>query len=1074
MTEFDLSQIVSQAIFISEQIKYSVNNNLGLQKVNQELASQRINNWTKAVGSKENLQKRLEWDQLNFDVLCNLLGNVEGVKNYSLPFWGEIIKDILQMDLSLLTTLNSEHNLPIDPNNPLAFEDFYSPFILFSRSQLYSNFSEHLIQELISEEAYYSLERKLLQQLVNLGESTLLFEFDKFRNNKICNSESTVTETSNKVLYKTFIETLLQDQGFSFFKQYPVFARLLATSIKFWIESTSEFLQRLQVDLSNIKSLFSETNNIGKVKAIEHCPSSPHHHGRGVLSLKFDCDIKIVYKPKSLGLEVAFNQLQDWCNQQQLSLSLKLIKILDRQEYGWVEYVKHQPCEQEDEIGNFYKRAGMLLSLLYLLGSRNCQNIDVIAHREYPILIDADCLMSPVAKSFDESESWFSNSVIKVGFLPSWKGDYMLTVNAQDSSVFGGIFPEQVNSSQEWKFINTDQMQLLPKTVVIPAQNNVVFFQEKTVYPQKYAEYIVAGFQEIYRLLIKHKQTLLSEVSPLLNFKILKSKLSLNPTVPYRILSKKSLNPKYLVNGLDFSLSLERLARTYLTSEEKPESWAIFSAEIKDLQQLDIPDFEVACDHDSLELESNKPLEHFFKVSSYQKLITKLESLNEKDLELQINLIYLSFYSKRVHLAQINIKDLGTYSEFAPITSEKLVQEALTIGNYLIGNAVHYENGCNWIELEYMFRANRYRLKPLDNSLYLGRMGVSLFLAALAKVTGKNEFKEVALTAVSPIRQALKQGKSSLRFLEGELGILGYGGVIYSLTKISQFLQDSTLLEDAQQAVKLITAKMIAKDHQLDIIFGVAGAILGLLNLYQEVGDDQILDKARDCGNHLLSQRTNSFPRAWITLPSKSKPPLTGFSHGAAGIVVALVRLYTETKNTAYLEAAQEGIEYERSVFEPSARNWPDFRMASNTNPMNFLYAWCNGSTGIGLARLGTLPILQLETVDWEIQAALATTKEYCERINQDTDSLCCGTLGRTELFAVAAQKLGNQEWLNIARKQAAWIVARSRANQEYSFFGHLASSMLNPNFFKGSAGAGYQLLRLAYPDSLPSVLILE
>lgn len=74
--------------------------------------------------------------------------------------------------------------------------------------------------------------------------------------------------------------------------------------------------------------------------------------------------------------------------------------------------------------------------------------------------------------------------------------------------------------------------------------------------------------------------------------------------------------------------------------------------------------------------------------------------------------------SKRVHLAQINIKDIGTYSEFAPTTSEELVQEALTIGNYLIGNAIHYEKDCNWIELEYMFRANRYRLKPLDNSLY--------------------------------------------------------------------------------------------------------------------------------------------------------------------------------------------------------------------------------------------------------------------------------------------------------------------------------------------------------------------
>lgn len=141
---------------------------------------------------------------------------------------------------------------------------------------------------------------------------------------------------------------------------------------------------------------------------------------------------------------------------------------------------------------------------------------------------------------------------------------------------------------------------------------------------------------------------------------------------------------------------------------------------------------------------------------------------------------------------------------------------------------------------------------------------------------------------------------------------------------------------------------------------------------------------------------------------------------------------------------------------------------------MTLLYAWCNGSAGIGLSRLGSLPILQLEDIDSEIKVALKTTQRYCQEINQDIDSLCCGTFGRTELFVVASQKLNNQEWLQDARKQAAWIIARRKENQEYCLFSHLASSDLNSNFFKGSAGIGYQLLRLAYPESFPSVLILE
>ena len=472
----------------------------------------------------------------------------------------------------------------------------------------------------------------------------------------------------------------------------------------------------------------------------------------------------------------------------------------------------------------------------------------------------------------------------------------------------------------------------------------------------------------------------------------------------------------------------------------------------------------------TLDVGIDQPIKHFFKTSSYQYLISRVQSLNEQDLALQIKLIRGSFFARFAHLINREIALQADYSQFFPLTPEQLQQEAVSIGNSLVANAIINNDGCNWIALEYMFNVNRYRLQALDDSLYEGRVGVSLFLAALAKLTGKSKFQEVALAALSALRQSLQKTKTTSRLIQSGLGVAGCGGLIYSLVKISQFLQEPVLLESAQQAAKLITLEAIAGDQKLDIIAGAGGAILGLLSLYQETGKPAILDTAIACGDHLLSKRSNTVPRAWKTI---TKIPLTGFSHGAAGNALALLRLYAVTADTAYLSAAQEGIAYERSVFDQSAKDWPDLRFLEETNQISFMHAWCHGSVGIGLARLASLSILKTEENYADIEIALETTQNHSTP-SRDRDNLCCGSLGRTELFVVASQKLGNPDWLKTARKQAAWVVERSKENGGYTFFFDFPNSLFNPSFFRGTAGVGYQLLRLASPELLPSVLIWE
>jgi lantibiotic modifying enzyme len=85
-------------------------------------------------------------------------------------------------------------------------------------------------------------------------------------------------------------------------------------------------------------------------------------------------------------------------------------------------------------------------------------------------------------------------------------------------------------------------------------------------------------------------------------------------------------------------------------------------------------------------------------------------------------------------------------------------------------------------------------------------------------------------------------------------------------------------------------------------------------------------------------------------------------------------------------------------------------------------------------------------------------------------DHLCCGNFGRIDVLLTGAQRLGNEEWRRAALGNAANVLARSDRTGAFRLFPHLSESVFDPGFFRGTAGIGYSLLRLAC-DDLPSVL---
>lgn len=201
-------------------------------------------------------------------------------------------------------------------------------------------------------------------------------------------------------------------------------------------------------------------------------------------------------------------------------------------------------------------------------------------------------------------------------------------------------------------------------------------------------------------------------------------------------------------------------------------------------------------------------------------------------------------------------------------------------------------------------------------------------------------------------------------------------------------------------------------------------------------------------------------------------PPLAGFAHGAAGIAYALVALHRETRRLDFLDAAVEAMMFETDLFDSEERNWPD-RRVDEDNPRDsgsgFMCAWCQGAAGIGLARIGGLDIVDSPAVRNDIEAALQTT---LQSPFQTRDHICCGNSGRAEILLTAGIVLSDSKWIDGAKRVTSAVIAQAAKNGGFkASFDH---RFYNPSLYQGNAGLGYQLLRLAEPTLLPSLMLFE
>lgn len=847
------------------------------------------------------------------------------------------------------------------------------------------------------------------------------------------------------------------------YREYPLLARQLVTRVGLWVDTSLEFLGRLCADWEDIRRVLSPGREPGRLAAVRTGMGDVHRGGHAVMSAAFSSGLKLVYKPRPVATDVHFQELLAWVNARGLPTPFQLTPLVARPGHGWFTFVEGAGCDSEEEVRRFYRRMGGLLALLYVLEGTDFHFENVIASGEQPILVDLESLLHPTLRVSERMEELrreleVYDSVLRIGLLPGRAWEDQRTAGV-DISGMGN--PEGKTGNRPAPAVvgaGTDEFTFTRRPGRFRRGLNRPTLRGEDVDPLQYEGAVAEGFNELYAVLERHRGELLAEGGLLASLTGAEVRVLLRPTFVYKAMLLEGAHPDLLRNALDRDRYFEKL---WLNVDRFPFVTQISHAERASLDRGDVPLFTTFPASRGVWGDPGEEIADVFDESGLERVRRRVAGLGEEDRSRQLWLIRASFATLALDADPLRLAGYTPAAPRVPATRERLLATARAAGDRLEALAVKDGEERTWFGLTLGWN-RQWRLMPLSLDLYGGLPGVALFLAYLGEVTGESRYRALAESAVRTMRRKHGDPRNQPPAVGG---YLGWGGLLYAYAHLGRLWGRPDLLDMAASCVAGLETR-IDEDDSLDVLGGAAGAILALSALQRCAPSERTVAAARRCGEHLLkTARRQERGLGWHTR-LQPEAALTGFSHGAAGIACALLEVGALTGEARFREAACEALEYERSLFAPEPGNWPDLRGAPGTR--TFKTAWCHGSTGIGLARLASLRHLDDATVRREIAAALEDTR--AQGLGRD-HSLCHGDAGSLELLLAAREVLGDAA---LAPVREEWTGTLLEGIERHGWLSGVPFGVETPGLLVGLAGTAYTLLRLAEPERVPSVLVLE
>jgi type 2 lantibiotic biosynthesis protein LanM len=833
-------------------------------------------------------------------------------------------------------------------------------------------------------------------------------------------------------------------------RRYPTLHPRLASVCQHHVDAVLTLVERFVADRSALAGLPGAPS--GEVLAVALGAGDSHRGGHAVARLELSGGT-VMYKPRSVQVDRALESLLERIlTDVHEAERIRVPRVLVREGYGWTEFVEHRYCEGEAELACFYRNLGHWLAVMRLVGGTDLHSENLIAHGPLPVVVDAESLFSPEptfppsgrGQAVDAAAELIRHTVLRTGLLP---------VRAQGLVMAGldisgaGALPEQQPKIPVPTIVDggTSAARLGMTDIELGAAKNHP--SPKPVL-SLYWDHVVAGFKDLSAQLKRWDAS--AGLGPLLRaFSGCEVRRVRRPTQAYVEVLRMLWHPASLH---DEPTAVERardiLRRNAEVAPGAPLEPELIDGEVRDMLAGDVPLFTATVD-DALIDET---------VEGWRTANWALEEMTIQGA------LVTAYLNERAPQPRGKVPPRPVRDGL----DRRRKSLAARLAEQLRDAAIRGADGTvTWISP--VLAANGWAIRPLEANVYSGQGGVAVCLAEYLHEARHGRAQEVA-----GLEELLRGTLVSLRATEDilptkQLGaFLGVASQVWTWSTLHDLRGEPWMLQRARARAEVLEQRVSEEDRQLDLLDGMAGVIVPLLNLAEQTGDDRWLRTAAAAGRRLEAVVTCDDSGArWST--TMFPEGIGGFAHGATGIGWALARLGlsaagTEQERRRWLGLAERAFDFEDSLYRPEAGNWLDAREGVG---VRFLTNWCHGSTGIGLAACD----LHARTGE---ARHLDVARRACEAGLREgfgwSHTLCHGDLGMWELLNAGARL----DPVAVAADREGWDAAILSGLEEHGPVGGWSKDAFTPGLMPGLGGILHLLLRMHPESRLASPMLLS
>lgn len=831
-------------------------------------------------------------------------------------------------------------------------------------------------------------------------------------------------------------------------RRYPTLHSRLATFCQFHADAVLSLARRFADDREALAALPGVPG--GELRALSLGAGDSHRGGQAVARLDLAYGT-VMYKPRSVQVDGALEAVLARILEEEPE-RIRVPQVLARDGYGWAEFVEHRYCEGDAELSRFYRNLGYWLAVMRLVGGTDLHSENLVAHGPVPVVVDAESLFSPDApvppstrgQAVDAAAELIRHTVLRTGLLPVRASG--LLMGGLDISAAGAL-PEQQPKVAVPTIVDggTSAARLVMTEIELGTAKNHP--SPKPVLALYWDE-VVAGFKDLTARLKRRDvgDGLASLLRPFAGCEVRRVR---RPTQAYVEVLRMLWHPASLH---DEPKSLERardiLRRNAEVTPGAPTEPALIEQEVTDMLAGDVPFFSARVD-EALIAET---------VSEWRSADFALE---EMTIQGALVTAYLN--------------------EMAPQPRDKVPPRpklerldrrrralAATLVEQLRGAAIRGSDGTvTWISP--VLAEHGWAIRPLEANVYSGQGGVAICLAEYL-----HEVRHGRVDAVADVEELLRGAIVVLRATEDTVptkrlgAFLGLASQVWTWSTLHDLQGEPWMLERARARARVLEQRLSEEDRLLDVLDGVAGVIVPMLNLAEQAGEEQWLRLAAMAGRRLEAAATHDSTGArWST--SMFPEGIGGFAHGATGIGWALARLGlsaagTEPERRRWLHLAERAFDFEESLYRAEPGNWLDARTGVG---VRFLTNWCHGSTGIGLAACDLyVRMRERRHLDVARRACAAGLREGFGW----SHTLCHGDLGMWELLNAGSRL----DPTALVPERDAWDAAILSGLEEHGPVGGWSKDAFTPGLMPGMGGIIHLLLRMHPESRLASPLLLS